>query len=235
MALKQFHEIVGPVVPMNAFEKKSRFNLLQHLGVALKAYPDLDFSEALSQGQIQSKKWLIEELENLDEDLKTIFVLGGWYGILPAMLFESQLRFEKIRSFDLDPSCAPIADKFNLSYLRDGWKFKASTMDMLKIDYLRSTYSTLRADGSSVELCDIPNTIINTSCEHLEDFSAWWKKIPNEKFIILQSNNNELCRGHVNISRSLIEFEKMAPMIQVLFRGTLQCQGYDRFMLIGRK
>jgi hypothetical protein len=235
LASKDFHGIVTNVDAPYALEKRTRFNFLQHLGGAIKTYPDLDFSEALSQGQIQSKKWLIEHLENMNLDLGTIFVLGGWWGILPAMIFESNLRFEKIRSFDSDPTCAPIADKFNSTYLMDGWRFKASTLDMLTLDYLRSTFSTRRADGSSVELCEIPNTIINTSCEHLTNFSDWWRKIPNQKLLVLQSNNNFAAADHVNAVNSLEEFEASAPLNEVFFRGSLPLQGYNRFMLIGRK
>ncbi len=213
----------------------TQYHLLQNFGYALRSFPQVDFSTALSQGQISSKQWLIQELEKLNVSLGTVFLLGGWWAVLSNMMFTSRLRFDKIRSFDIDPTCAAIADKMNYLYLIDNWKFKASTADMMQINYLKTTYFTEKSDGSKVELVDIPNTLINTSCEHLKDFSLWFKKIPNQKLLVLQSNNNFHVADHVGAVNSLEEFRKIAPLAEVYFSGTLPLEGYDRFMLIGRK
>ncbi len=213
----------------------TQYSLLQNFGHALRSFPEVNFSSALSQGQIISKQWLIQELEKLSLPLGSVFILGGWWGVLASMMFSSKLRFDKIRSFDIDPSCAPIADKMNYLHLVDNWKFKASTADMLQLNYLRTTYVTQKADGGSVELIDIPNTIINTSCEHLKDFSEWYKKIPQQKLLVLQSNNNFGLPEHVGAVSNLNDFKKVAPMHEVYFSGSLSVGDYDRFMLIGRK
>lgn len=213
--------------------ESNRFNLLIHLGSALKQFPQLELTEALSAGQVESKRWLIEELEKLDRPLGTVFVLGGWWGLLPAMLFESRLRADRIRSFDIDAACAPVADTINRRYVMDGWKFKASTQDMLKMRYDRHTYPTKRADGSEVSLNEIPDTIINTSCEHVSGFVDWWKLIPKGKLVVLQSNNFHEPAEHVNCSATLEEFAASAPMSETLFRGELDLPDYKRFMLVG--
>lgn len=215
--------------------EKNRFNLLIQLGSALKQFPHLDLTEALSAGQVESKRWLIEELEKIDRPLGTVFVLGGWWGLLPAMLFESRVRAEKIRSFDIDASCAPVADTINRRYVMDNWKFKASTGDMLKMRYDRHAYQTKRADGSEVRLDETPDTIINTSCEHISDFPEWWRLIPKGKLAVLQSNDFREPAEHVNCAANLDAFASSAPMAQVLFRGELDLPDYKRFMLVGIK
>lgn len=216
-------------------QDKNRFNLLIQLGSALKQFPHLELTAALSAGQVESKRWLIEELEKLDRPLGTVFVLGGWWGLLPAMLFESRVRADRIRSFDIDASCAPVADTINRRYVMDAWKFKASTQDMLQMRYDRYAYQTSRADGSEVRLDESPDTIINTSCEHIRDFKEWWRLIPRGKLVVLQSNDFRAPAEHVNCSGSLEEFAASAPMAETLFRGELDLPDYKRFMLVGIK
>ena len=45
-----------------------------------------------------------------------------------------------------------------------------------------------------------PDTVINTSCEHIENFNEWYDKIPKGKIVILQTNNY-FDFEHVNCSR----------------------------------
>lgn len=213
----------------------NRFSLLTHLGMALQRFPEVSFAEALSSGQVESKKWLIETLERERLELGTVFVLGGWWGLLPAMLFESDVKFEKIRSFDIDPACAPVADTINRKYVKDDWRFKASTADMLKIDYRNFHYQTMRADGTSVAVSDSPTCLINTSCEHIGSFSDWWAIVPEGMLVILQSNNFRAIAEHCNCHDSLDGFAASAPMSRVLYRGELDLPDYKRFMLVGHK
>ena len=42
-----------------------------------------------------------------------------------------------------------------------------------EINFSMHTYNVKRADGSKCELSDSPDTIINTSCEHIENFSLF--------------------------------------------------------------
>jgi len=46
---------------------------------------DADLSDALSWGQLKSKRWLVTELESLDISLGTIFLCAGWYAISKQM------------------------------------------------------------------------------------------------------------------------------------------------------
>ena len=199
---------------------------------------DADLSDALSWGQLKSKKWLVEELEKVCESkisptLGKDFICAGWYGLLANMLFEGRFNINIIRSFDIDENCAPIADSLNRSKVIDGWKFKAITKDILKLNYYEALYHAKRSDGSEVELIDAPDTIINTSCEHIKEFERWYLKLPKEKLVILQSNDYFTLPEHINCVKDLDEFKEQCPMKTLLYSGVLESKSYNRFMLIG--
>lgn len=190
-------------------------------------------SDCFSRGQLQSKLWLISELKKLDVDLGTVFLCAGWYATLSTMIFESEMKVDKIRSFDKDPSCLEIAKIFNKPWLMEDWKFQSSTHDIMDIDYNTHTYIVYRSDKTSLELIDSPDTVINTSCEHIENFSDWYQMIPKGKLIVLQSNDYFEVKEHVNCSQSLAEFSNSCVMQQTLFEGELFLPKYTRFMKIG--
>jgi hypothetical protein len=192
-------------------------------------------NDCFSRGQLQSKLWLVDELKNCDVDLGTVFLCAGWYATLATMLFESDIRVDKVRSFDIDPRCVPIAKVFNKPWVMEDWKFQASTQDIKDIDYNIHTFMVNRADGSDCQLIESPDTIINTSCEHIENFIEWYDKIPNGKLVVLQSNNFFEVEEHVNCVGSIEEFSVKAPMDNILYSGELDLPKYRRFMLIGYK
>lgn len=192
-------------------------------------------SDAFSRGQIKSKAWLVKELENLDLNLGIVFLCAGWYATLAAMLFESKCKIDKIRSFDTDKSCESIADSVNAHEFKNNWKFKAITENIHNIDYFSHTWSSWSNANNrmSYPITDIPDTIINTSCEHIENFKSWYDKIPSGKLIVLQTNNYFEIEDHVNCSNSLEEFATNTPMSEVLYQGELQLPKYIRYMRIG--
>ena len=200
----------------------------------LTVYPECEnfLVDAYSLGQLQSKEWLIQ---NLPENLGLVFICAGWYGTLASMMLEKcRDKFETIRSFDIDASCAPIADTLNKPWVIDGWQFKASTMDILEMQYPTS-YTTYRYNGTAAELAETPNTIINTSCEHIKHFKSWYDNIPNGTIVVLQGNDFFDIPEHVNCSTNLEEFSLMAPMSTVHYLGELDLPKYTRFMKIGIK
>ena len=190
-------------------------------------------SDCFSRGQLRSKLWLVDVVSNLNKSLGTVYLCAGWYGTLATMLFESSVNIEKIRSFDIDDSCVNIAETMNKKWLLEDWKFKSTTKDIHDIDFAMHSYTTHNSKNEAVEIVESPDTIINTSCEHIVDFDNWYKKIPSNKLVILQSNNYFEIEDHINCSSSLDEFSKSAPMTEVLFEGVLDLEKYKRFMKIG--
>ena len=232
-------------------EAADEFKLLQHdknaLWRVLEKYTNSLFVPALkklqesnidmdcfSRGQIQSKKWLVDKLKELDLNLGTVFICAGWYATIIPMCSEADIKFDKIRSFDIDDSVWKIAETFN-QHLKDNWKFKAQTKDIMDINYTVDVYTTVKGNGDIEECKDSPDTIVNTSCEHIEKFDEWFAKIPKGKLVILQSNNFFEVEEHVNCVNDSLHFEQMAPLSEVYFAGELPLDQYTRYMRIGRK
>jgi hypothetical protein len=53
-------------------------------------------TDCFSRGQLQSKQWLVTELGKLDVELGTVFLCAGWYATLATMLFESDIKVDKV-------------------------------------------------------------------------------------------------------------------------------------------
>jgi hypothetical protein len=187
-------------------------------------------SEAFSEGQIRSKAWIVEKCLEHHLDLKTVFLCGGWYATL---FLDDRLKYGKVRSFDIDPICEFIADEIHRDLVSKDWKFKAVTADIHTISFDQHTYKVRRKDGTFCQLTDSPDTVINTSCEHIENFSQWYQKLPKNKLIILQSNNGFNIPGHVNCSQSLDLFAQATPFAKTVFSGELLMPQFTRYMRIG--
>lgn len=199
---------------------------------AVDKYPELVNESFLSEGQIKSKRWLITELEKLSLDLGITYLTPGWFGLLASFIDESTLKFSKIRSFDLDQKSVEISDLLNRNMLVDGWKFKASCKDIFEINYLEHLYTT-KKNGEDCQISDLPDTIINTACEHI-DYIKWLELIPENKLVILQNNNFFECKEHSHCVESVEEFVEKCNLKTIYYSGSLKLQKYDRFMLIGR-
>ena len=204
------------------------------LGRAILHFPDAPWEDAISNGQLQSKAWAIGQLIKLNRPLGLVYVVGGWLGMLPLLMFaEPRLRFTKIRSFDIDPVCEAIADQVNIENVIAGWRFKAITQDMYTVGYRRHTYEVADEDGKMAAMVESCDTVINTCCDHLANFKRWWSMIPPGKMVVIQNNDFIAGADHVNTVKSLAAMQHQAPMAKRLFSGTLNLGKYHRFMLIG--
>jgi hypothetical protein len=211
-----------------------RNNVTSTIARVLDEFPEIEdrIFDAYSLGQVKSKLWLID---HLPQDLGLVFICAGWYGTLANLMFSKcPEKFTKIRSFDIDPECAKIAEIINKPYVIDEWKFKASTLNILDMKYpLR--YQTLKSNNEPSELKELPKTIINTSCEHIVNFNTWYENIPSGRIVVLQTNNYFDINDHVNCVESLEEFESKTPMSKVIYSGELDLINYTRYMRIGIK
>ncbi len=194
-------------------------------------YPTPGFAHSLNKNQIASKLWLLNGLAQVYHGpLGTALVLGGWHGVLAAMLMDDA-RFEPrlVISVDIDPSCQEVAETLNRRHLETG-RFVAMTGDMLELDYQGLQVSTAGGD----QLLQ-PDLVINTSCEHLADFDAWYRRIPPGMRLLLQSNDYYGCDEHCNCVPDLDAFRAQAPMRELELADSLPLKRYQRFMLIGRR
>lgn len=178
--------------------------------------------DAFSSGQITSKLWLCEELENLFDRIDRIWIYGGWYGTTAFLLkSRNNISIDKIRSWDLDPSCEKIADTINENWVWQEWAFKAYTGDCNELQ----------------PALGCPDLIINTSTEHF-DRMDWWERIPKGMIVALQGNNMPH-EDHCVYSDTLDTFVKTYPLSNLMFSGQkdfkYETWGFSRFMVIGKK
>jgi hypothetical protein len=193
--------------------------------------------DAFSSGQIDSKLWLIDVVSSLGLNCGNTWTLCGWIGTLGYLMLrkKAELGLTSVRSFDIDPTCADLADMLNREEVKQDWIFKASTIDVLDLTYDDCMWYTKKSDGSMERDFGSADTVINTSCEHLADFDRWYANIPRGKLVVLQCSSHDSYEGHVNNMDSIYELSSRAEMKRVLYKGTLDCGQYQRHMLIGKK
>ena len=174
--------------------------------------------DSFSNGQIDSKLWLCEELERLGWSSDLTYIYAGWYGITSFLLLSrGKFQVNKIRSLDLDPTCQPVADMINENWVFKEWKFKAFTQDCNNFE------------GQYADL------VINTSTEHF-DSMEWFSRLPKGTRVILQGNNMPH-DDHFVHSATLDDFVNIYPLSSIAYQGQKEFVypewSFTRYMLIG--
>lgn len=195
-------------------------DLLSALAETVVEFPQAPIDNAFNHKQVASKQWARDMLAiHTHGQFNHIWVMGGWIGILPAMLFDdARFNINAVSSFDIDPSVARIAEKLNRKLSGEA-TFTARTADMYALDYTGP---------------DAPDLVINTSCEHIEDLPKWLSLLPKGCRVLLQSNNYTSEPAHVNCVASVDELAQQAQLGELSYAGALKLPKYIRFMLIGR-
>lgn len=172
--------------------------------------------DAFWSGQLKSKDWLIDCLDEHVPHKVTIDIHGGWVGVLASMIFQSNIPVSYIRSIDIDPHCEHIANEMNRLEYNDN-RFRAITGDMVNI----------RSDA---------DVVINTSAEHItqDDYDLWLSGLRHDAIIVLQSNDYDISE-HIRTAKNLSDFKRQSDLTTILYEGCLELPLYNRFMLIGQK
>ena len=224
----------------------SRYIIPQNMKKMINRFEGDALTDAFSRGQLRSKKWLIDMVTALEIDLgDTIYVCAGWYGVLSALMFE-RIDVKNIYSFDIDPSTDNPADTLNKEYIMDNMRFKSFVNDVRELKYESQTlpvnhykYSdaTTFEKTSTMHEIAAPTCVINTSCEHIEDFDVWFSGIPKGTLVIMQ-NNNFVEHDDDTVVNTIGHEDAWSDKLnlsEVIFKGTLNLEKYDRYMVIGRK
>ena len=190
----------------------------------------MDFnSDAFSSAQMQSKLWLVGKLEFYMNDYMPtdssngyrIWILGGWYGLTNLLIrARNNIAVAEVRSFDIDPTCEPIADAINNLWVWQAWQFKAVTCDVNKLDYRPK-----------------PDIVINSAVEHMTS-NEWWNNIPEGVVVCLQASDMDH-DDHSNVFSNTREMLEKYQMQECFYEGTKRLQYDDyacnRYMIIGVK
>jgi len=184
--------------------------------------------DAFADGQVSSKLWLCEKLE---EAVSKHFlgpislrVYGSWQGLLPFMILSrNQFPVKRFDLYDIESSVHDIARK-----VLDHWHFQ----NKVSINYYTQ-------DCNQIPLSHpVADVIINTSCEHIRDLT-WWKEISSNTLYCLQTTDMPH-PTHVNGVTSLQQWKDQLNLSQPsLYEGERFTEystfSFHRWMLIGFK
>ena len=208
--------------------KKNRFNPERALHFMYEMYGDgyddffgtfmgavvenkeVNYIDALSQFQVESKIWLVDELAKLDKHDNALFI-GGWLGISSLWLSKAEV-ISNVTNLDLDKDAINFSNKLN------AYNFNYKEGIVSDID---------EHDLSNYDL------IINTSSEHMTD--DWFDRVPSGCTIAIQTNDFHEITEHINTVNDLTELQEKYKMTETYYVGVRDCDRYNRFMLIGKK
>lgn len=189
-------------------------------------------SDAWTAGQVNSKLWLCNVLEDLQVMRSVplepvVYVVGGWVGVLPFLLLSRQ-RFTvaQVRSFDIDPLATARANEVN-----NAWIAKS---DLAELD---SLFWAMTGDASDLDY-GLPDVVINTSAEHMAS-KTWFDRIPGGKVVAIQTTDMAH-PDHVINHTCLLDLIDEFPMQSYLFTGEIAFKfspdmAFKRFMVVGRR
>ena len=227
---------------------EEKYTLPINMGKMIKRFEGQALTDAFSRGQLRSKLWVSDTVNDLGIDLgDMVYVCAGWYGVLSSILFERN-KVENILSFDSDDATDNPADTLNKEKTIDGLKFKAVVKDIHELKYKTESFDVNHYQYSDVTEFKITKQsmpvkmnatcVINTSCEHIENFDKWWAGIPDGMLVIMQNNDFDDDEAHQHAEdtvTSLEEFSNRLNLSENYYEGTLALEEYNRYMVIGRK
>jgi len=192
-----------------------------------------DFNDHFSSGQILSKCMVADYFGSiLNDDVKTIVIYGGWYGMLihylehVAPVTGSAIRYVVV---DSDPVAVRRCKKL-MWHLGLQLRVQVICSD---VDYIYNVdgmmYIPANDDVHEVD----PDLIINTSSEHMNN--EWFAQITDGTRVILQTNDFHDCTQHINTVNSMDEVMEQYSMTTVDFTHEKDIGPFTRYMLAGTK
>jgi hypothetical protein len=176
------------------------------------------FSDCFFQSQLDSKEAVVNLVKDMSpSETETMYVFGGWYGILSQLLLDNVYMCDKIYTIDKDPYCESVVNFFEEP------KIVAITDLVERFEYIEK-----------------PSLVINTITEHLTQdlYDQWWQKVPvGTKFIIQGNDFNEIDE-HVRCPESLDEFISQCRLEDHMIehKQTIDCGGYfNRWFVSGTR
>ena len=204
-------------------------------------------NDHFSRGQMLSKLWMVDQLKLLfpQNSLGTIAHYGGWYATIAQHLFQ-HFKIKNYYNIEKDHQCLGMSEDFNGEQLANQWQFKSVGCDVNDIHWKYRSEGedvepgdeyfiagTLNQKKDYIEIKIMPDIIINTSCEHMDN--TWFKNIPAGKTICLQTNDYFSNEQHINCVAHLDHAVEKYPMSKTLYTGEIETAEYNRFMIIGEK
>jgi len=187
--------------------------------------------ESFSPNQIESKLWLVDELEHIAQGytpFEHVEIVGSWFGfpfidMLDKNEYCTSLNY---RLYDIDPLACVVARSYSRIF---------GISDSVKI--YDTDYWTHEVNRPKIDV------VFNTSSEHmLETFNQdkYLSGPYHDTKFVIQSNDMYHIDDHVNCCDNVEELIQKNGITNVLYSGTqiindMSDSIYQRFMVIGKR
>jgi len=230
---RQAMEFLAHITLSNNIDNDKIIDKLKNL---IYSYPNIDISSFVNKHHAILYSWMIQNLVRVygQKYLGTVYILGGGIGLLGAMMLDTTLRLENIRSLDINGTCKFLADEMMKDEVLADWKFKASEQDLFNVDYEKNKLEIVLPDGSmSKAFNESPGIIINTNVSLFENQNDWWKMLPvNKKVVIVgEGRDKDIFRPFASSKA----FSAAFPMSFEQYAGVITVGKKQYFMKIGLK
>lgn len=177
---------------------------------------------SLNASQLESKRWLVDEISS-DTEIKKVAIVAGWYApYLPQMLFDKFSSIERVTNYEMDMDLAELARTVNQRHcVNDTYQF-----------VVRDAIFETHLFQDAYEL------VINTSCEHMYPMKHFvretWSVLKGAMWAF-QSTNDRRHEEHINCVDSADELADQSGLMDILYAGERELSnGTTRYMVIGR-
>ena len=177
--------------------------------------------DSLNSSQLQSKLWLIEELNCLEIKPTNVCLIAGWYAqyVVPLLL-DTFSSIQLIENFEINKDILEMTYRFNKRF-KDEDKYRVVIKNIM-----------FKELGKEHDF----DLVINCACEHM--FPMWKFREINEEqdpVYVLQSSDDDTHDDHINCVQSTDELIEQARIVDVLYSGSIKLHnGTTRFMVIGQ-
>ncbi|NDB30411.1 hypothetical protein EB155_12165 [archaeon] len=175
--------------------------------------------DSMIDTQIQSKKWLVQELYTLYPDLQNFFIIGSWYGNILFPYLVNNFNVNSIYAYDIDSDAA-----------RYSTRFSKRIHDNINVS-IKNPYSEISAIK---QMNKFDNSImINTSSEHMPNMINL--RVNDKPYLMaVQSNNFYDEEDHFNCCDNVEQLINKCGITTIDYAGELHFEKYKRFMVIGK-
>jgi hypothetical protein len=139
----------------------------------LVEFSPLTMRGSFESGLILNKLWLLHELQKIQDQFSTIYILGSWYGNMSILLAKSEIQYDHIVNVDQDAAVVRRAHQISRVMGIDD-RIEPMVRDANELDYRQ-----LDQDG----------LVINCSCHDMEN-QGWFDHIPAGVLVALQSRDD---------------------------------------------
>ena len=177
--------------------------------------------DSLNSSQLQSKLWLIKELNRIEIKATNVCLIAGWYAqyVVPLLL-DTFPSIQLIENFEIDKDIREMTYRFNKRF-KDENKYRVAIKNIM-----------FKELGKEHDF----DLVINCACEHM--FPMWKFREINEEqdpVYVLQSSDDDTHEDHINCIQSADELIEQARIVDVLYSGSIKLHnGTTRFMVIGQ-